>query len=380
MVLTKTKGYVKSFWFPVFFFMVLSYKSYGIGFDISYRIETLQQSPYKIFIPALEIVKESARFQLLDTNYSYICDTEYIIKNNGESVTQTIGITSFGYSRFYPPDSIEFLVNGKKYDYERFLVPPDPDKEGQNWRQDWFFIDVHFDQGSEISVRVIYENRLATFGGEQMCIFYGIIDPVNDNWYANVQSSLFIENTNEKYYWMADIYFDDKEQRDSLSLSGIMADEDTMDTSLFDLDLINNTDFILRFKDSARPPIIKILVLSMTKWMEATQYFNAYNDGIVLFYNGLSDRTLERYVIRDYELVLLSLYQLRILRNSIYAQYGYIFNDVELQNLFETPPYARIRNCKSKVYNENLILETEQKNIQIIRDLELLRMKIKIPD
>ncbi|MDR3172828.1 MAG: YARHG domain-containing protein [Treponema sp.] len=365
----------------IFLFVLLNFRIYAIEFHISYQIEALQQSPYEAYRKTLSVIKEDIKIKLIDSEisdfssrYSYISDTEYTIKNIGTAVVQTVGITSYGYSESDPPNSITFFVNGKKHNPKIFPVPHDSNIP--NKVQYWFFIDVYFEENRETNIKVVYTNRYATFGMERKCIFYGNLDSLNiEDWYANTQMTLLLENQSEKYSWIGNIYFDDKEG-DSLSFNKIIVNEDTLNTSYFDI-LINNTTSKLTFKNSYRPQVLTILILHMHEWY-SSQYFDAYNQGIVLLYSPIG-KILEKDILKNYELALLTPCQLRILRNAIYAQYGYVFNDNSLQSLFETRPYQNIRNCKSEIFKEELISETEQKNIEIIHKLELLKQRVVIP-
>lgn len=62
----------------------------------------------------------------------------------------------------------------------------------------------------------------------------------------------------------------------------------------------------------------------------------------------------------------LSQYNLRIMRNEIYARHGFIFQNTEMKNYFSTQPWY------SPIYPDvnNMLTEIEKKNIQLIKRFE----------
>jgi hypothetical protein len=72
-----------------------------------------------------------------------------------------------------------------------------------------------------------------------------------------------------------------------------------------------------------------------------------------------------------YELFLLTVNQLRIMRNIFYAQYGYIFRTRDLEKAF-TVDEAMIEYEPDPGFKESLLTDTDRANIQTIRHLEAL--------
>jgi hypothetical protein len=78
--------------------------------------------------------------------------------------------------------------------------------------------------------------------------------------------------------------------------------------------------------------------------------------------------TSER-LIRPAELGPLSLGELELMRNEIYARHGWIFRRPDLRNYFESQPWYRPRSDNAYYSNQQVEAElspVERKNIQII--------------
>jgi len=80
--------------------------------------------------------------------------------------------------------------------------------------------------------------------------------------------------------------------------------------------------------------------------------------------------TSER-MIRPGELMPLSLWDLELMRNEIYARHGWIFNRSDLRNYFESQPWYRPRGDLSNREQTNRRVEAElspieRRNVQII--------------
>ena len=78
-----------------------------------------------------------------------------------------------------------------------------------------------------------------------------------------------------------------------------------------------------------------------------------------------------RRLIRPEELWPLSLGELEIMRNEIYARHGWVFNRRDLRNYFESQPWYQPRGDLSSLEESNRWVEAEltpieRRNIQII--------------
>lgn len=89
---------------------------------------------------------------------------------------------------------------------------------------------------------------------------------------------------------------------------------------------------------------------------------NYYNNEFLLPY---SDSTY----LTDSDLRIMSSEELRIARNEIFARYGRMFNDVELQNYFNKCSWYEPL-IKPENFNENQLNECEKANIQLIKQHE----------
>lgn len=71
-------------------------------------------------------------------------------------------------------------------------------------------------------------------------------------------------------------------------------------------------------------------------------------------------------LLTDEDVRNLSQYNLRIMRNEIYARHGFIFQNTEMKNYFSTQPWY------SPLYNDvnGLLTVTEKNNIQFIKRYE----------
>ena len=79
-----------------------------------------------------------------------------------------------------------------------------------------------------------------------------------------------------------------------------------------------------------------------------------------------------RNIFRPNQLWYLTREQLRILRNLFYALHGYNFRDTALLNYFSSAFGSYEIN---RDFNENMITETERRNIEIIQREELRRTR-----
>jgi hypothetical protein len=66
------------------------------------------------------------------------------------------------------------------------------------------------------------------------------------------------------------------------------------------------------------------------------------------------------------ELQALSMQELRIMRNEIYARHGYIFKKKELMSHFSDQPWYK--PCNTNV--DHLLTDIEKKNIELIKQFE----------
>jgi hypothetical protein len=83
-----------------------------------------------------------------------------------------------------------------------------------------------------------------------------------------------------------------------------------------------------------------------------------FNDGRLYFLNG---------ILEIESLISFSKDELRLLRNMIYAKYGYKFNSNELNNYFSK--FNWYQSAESNV--DNALTEIDKKNIALIQEIEL---------
>jgi tetratricopeptide (TPR) repeat protein len=74
--------------------------------------------------------------------------------------------------------------------------------------------------------------------------------------------------------------------------------------------------------------------------------------------------------ITEYDLQGLSLRDLELMRNEIYARHGWVFNRQDLRRYFESQPWYRPRSPQANRQVEAEMRGLERRNVQIIRDLE----------
>ena len=71
-------------------------------------------------------------------------------------------------------------------------------------------------------------------------------------------------------------------------------------------------------------------------------------------------------LLTDEDVRFLSQYNLRVMRNEIYARHGFIFQNTEMKNYFSTQPWY------SPLYNDvnSMLTVIEKKNVDIIKKYE----------
>jgi hypothetical protein len=344
-----------------------------------YYIESLQQFPTETYNPNLVLLSEQAHITITDEqsgkyfNYVYYTDTEYIIKSENGSHVQTIGITSnFGseYDCGFP-SSLEFFVDSKKREYTATLNRNYTD-ETHFYLEYQLTIDVSFPEGIPVSVRVVYDNYLISEHDETrkniLCGTNSFYKERSYTWNNNAEYVLLLENRSHNFFWVSDIIIGNKINLLDIDLfkAGIeytIIDDHT--TKLCLTSVIQN--------ENNNKIHLKILLSSI---------FYAFSDGSLQFDfipHDADGTPVSQEILKPYKLLLLTTGQLRILRNAFYAQYGYVFQDLELQKLFKIKPDLADRpilNAKSSAFNESLFNQIERENIRIIRDLETLKTDV----
>ncbi|MBK8300440.1 MAG: YARHG domain-containing protein [Chitinophagaceae bacterium] len=116
--------------------------------------------------------------------------------------------------------------------------------------------------------------------------------------------------------------------------------------------------------------IIAILVLSIGAYFI---FFNKKSDKEEVQTGAESNQTIpgsypyaSQRLLIDEDVMNLSQYNLRIMRNEIYARHGYIFQNTEMKNYFSTQAWY------SPLYNDvnSMLSAIEKSNIELIKRYE----------
>jgi hypothetical protein len=129
-------------WYCVFFCTASGVHAQQNQQIYPYIIDSLQQHPEREFNPGLAMLSERVHITVTDemgrdVYRLYYIDAEYVIKNEGEICSHSVGITStYGYltsrHEWGYPESLEFFVNGERRDYQAELVNQKFEHGGRN--------------------------------------------------------------------------------------------------------------------------------------------------------------------------------------------------------------------------------------------------------
>jgi hypothetical protein len=334
----------------------------------AYSVSFLQQFPRDKGNKNLIITKCNVDINILG-KYQNIINIDYVIRNEGEECVVTIGVV-FDIDRDdhdFVPNELKFLVNDtlKEYriEYNRLYVPA--------WTYDECLatIDVTFPHYEEVSINLSYKNNIWDFSMAEIGIKF---DSHTSNWGSIAPLYLSIENNSNDEVWITNIE--------------MLTSDGSENFYVFSYHQINNKNGYLNILNypyrGVSPPSAYYLdlVIANEKKINILLDYPVERTINILWHDYDSIWAWKNIVFADskiyfHNLVLFTANQLRIMRNAIYAKYGYIFQDRDLQQLFETVPFSQIRNIVSEVFDDSLITEVDRANIETIRQMEMIKRR-----
>ena len=256
----------------------------------------------------------------------------FVFRNSGDDVILNVGFPEYSYGTQTIAEFSNFRssINDNWVTVEKV----NNDYNNNSWIKinSWYVKQVEFRANSIVTSIVEYRAQYANSGPfNSVQYLYG----TGGTWKDTI-GEIKIQIKNHTDYWIRSFY------------SGI--------TSSIK---INNRDNI-------------ILIEALNVTPENYDTFSVTFGSEPLFMNYLdSSFVLNREIIKPENLILLTHEQLRLLRNSIYANHGYIFRSQDLIEYFD-----RFRLHKSNAsFSENEFSEIERANLENIINQENRRKK-----
>lgn len=330
------------------FFLVAIFTVYNLFADDGW----VQKSggSYSLFCTentAISMESERVCFTL-EKDY-YKTDIVFVFKNNGDSITATMGFPE------YSPDlSGRNFVRHFKTEVNGISTNYTTEKSSDRNIGRWFVKEVSFAAGEQKICRVSYEGDYGQYGCSAKCIDY--LYGTGSSWKGPIGSMIYeITNDYERTgAWLVNYFFPvpriKKNTDGSSSVRGTLerTDDNTIMITAKDVNPESSDCFsvILSFYPSYIPA-----PRSVSRKYNSWEYY---------------DR-----LIPDKDLLLLNKEQLYIMRNFIYAFYGYTFKDEKLENYFKNEDWY----VPDTAYSDACLSDTDRKNIQRIRQEEAQRMQ-----
>jgi exonuclease I len=232
------------------------------------------------------------------------------------------------------------------------------------------FFDVEFPQNIPVTIRVRYHNFVDPYAYmARGRISYGLDGSYGEPpycWNGPAEYTVVLENRSRDFFWITGIL-------------GIMPQKNLLDEDLAKLG-VEYTVIGENITSLRLTPLIQNKNRRVR--IDLSTVFHGYSGDNLLFdyipHHANDDNGIKvsKQIVNPYKLLLLTSGQLRILRNAFYAQYGYVFQDPELRDLFQEIPEKAdkpIQDAKSSTFSDSLINPVERENIRIIRELESLK-------
>jgi hypothetical protein len=337
----------------------------------------LQQFPRDMGNNNLIITQYDANIRITG-NFENTINNTYVIRNEGEECAATIGIAFYTDrdDNNFVPKAIKFFANGvlktHRIEYNKLNIPAWP------YDECLVMIDVIFPHGEEVAIELSYQDSKWDVLMDKSGISFGSYE---SNWGSIAPLSMTIENDSNDEVWISDI--------DMETLTGSNNFYFSVYRTLMASQHLNVFKFYKRY--TASDPLFcdfiivnenKINILLTDSFDRITKIITSYNRGSIGTWRRfvLSEEKIYSDKLSLHSLSLLTANQLRIVRNAIYAKYGYVFQDRNLQQLFETIPFRQIRNIVSDVFDDSLITEVDRANIETIRQMEMIKRRTALGD
>lgn len=289
----------------------------------------------------VQMVSENIKITLFD-NY-YEMDILFNFFNSGETVELNVGFPEYSYGTGTVTNIRNFdtSVNNNHVDIEIMANNDINSKIKQ-----WYIKKVIFQKNEYLESRVKYQADYSNYGSYKSVEYlYG----TGCTWKDEIKN-ITINIINHTTFWLNNIDFH--------TGSWDPINKKRINESHFPINILRKTN-----------DEIEINVNNITPYKDDT--FLLIFSSFPVFENPLFGISESRWVLRDRifnanDLLLLNNEQLRLMRNSIYAYHGYVFQSIDLQEYF-SKQYWYKRNDE---FNESLFSENEMINISNILDEE----------
>jgi hypothetical protein len=276
----------------------------------------------------IQMVREAIEINMYNDYYEM--RIFFVFHNNGDTVVLDVGFPeySFGTQKVTTFSNFRTSINGNWVDARK--VGNNQENNSYIKINAWYVKQVEFIANRDVTSVVEYRANYAGYGNfNSIEYLYG----TGGTWKDNI-GKIDIEIINHTDYWIREFNSEIK--------TSVKTDNDDGVIRIQALNVVpeENDTFSVIFGNE--PLFIN--------------YFNEASDPFVL----------DKRIIDNEKLILLSDYQLRILRNSLYANHGYIFNSQDLRDYFNKYKLHRPNGA----FSENDFSEIEKTNLKNIIDEE----------
>jgi hypothetical protein len=283
--------------------------------------------------------------------YENYCEFDILFDfyNYGDTVTLSVGFPEYSWGTETPGK----IRNFKSYINNR-LVKFKYQNENNNFDKwnytvminGWYVKEVTFEHGQHLMSRVIYESDYAGAGYPHKAVDY--LYGTGKTW-KNEIGKMTIEITNNTDYWIKNFrLYDTNEERNPQVFNTKWIN----DKLIIELNNIIPSDINSRFS----------LIFS-----HVPAYSSAFDtDHYLLLHEHVMDKEKWKY---------LTLKQLRIVRNSIYAHHGRIFQSQDLMDYFINNEWSSDWYNPNNSFSEGMLSNEDRENIKNIQDEENRRKK-----
>jgi hypothetical protein len=347
------------------------------------------------------IIKSEFISYYFDENYNVRIIYRYVIKKMLPSGNNTFGLSrrnrghNGGLVSDEKIDNLKVMVNGKNtrtsYNDTPYKIIDNnynPIKLSQYWWQDekesekymneymmngyigWYYFNIDFSNSDEAIIEIDYKTKVGDGIKYDSKPFW--IPVSNDT-----EMKVLIENK------MSNLF---------LSYVTECAPMDTLVTNVWRLEKTNQNTVVITYVPGwfAKSKEIAIWFSGAhqprgspsdhffeikKEYPYGASYYGSDESGVYLTAYGFRRRDIDENIskreLRQYELIFLNKNQLRIMRNTFYAIYGYRFNYKTLSEILYDCIYEEIPDrWYNPNFSEALLSPIERKNIEIIQNLE----------
>jgi len=329
--------------------------------------------------------------------FSFSVDDTYVIHNTGAVHQITLGVLLHGWMNHLSPAAVEmrFFVDGIQVQYivrEHFneFIMGETRLESLGSSYTWALIDVLFPAHGTVTIQVQYRMRfnatLARTWLQYNTLFRTRTNPFfanMDYWRGPTRFILYINNDtiahdNIEGHWIYNIQFYHREdKRRDISTMEYLLELQRLQTDLMNIQRISGTLTRIEFSETFMQNYRRSFTIGLRDWEgEWIPYVGwSYPDREIglRFFEGIRGN-ISRRELSPYELIFLTNNQLRVMRNIFFARHGFIFQSLDLQNIFAKlnfSPDVRF-HVPNPNFHEGLLTDIDRANIAIIQRLEAL--------